>query len=166
MAVRVTDSYLAFRPHLTDQTRWRHGPRIHYSTWLNVQILCANTRHAQNHQVYFAHSYCDENTNDWSESLWKATPDSAGCFTSLKTGYITAYSVMDTMEFVSASFFISSIVILQGGAALVEKVRRKMQLTHTHTYTHPLTHTHSRTLWKPNKLQSVNSVEEKQKRQW
>lgn len=37
--------------------------------------------------------------------------------TSLKTGYITAYSVMDTMEFVSASFFISSIVILQGGAA-------------------------------------------------
>lgn len=48
---------------------------------------------------------------------------------------------MDTMEFVSASFFISSIVILQGGAALVEKVRRKMQLTHTHTYTHPLTHT-------------------------
>lgn len=38
-------------------------------------------------------------------------------FTSLKTGYITAYSVMDTMEFVSASFFISSIVILQGGAA-------------------------------------------------
>lgn len=39
--------------------------------------------------------------------------------TSLKTGYITAYSVMDTMEFVSASFFISSIVILQGGAARV-----------------------------------------------
>lgn len=40
-------------------------------------------------------------------------------FTSLKTGYITAYRVMDTMEFVSASFFISSIVILQGGAARV-----------------------------------------------
>lgn len=39
--------------------------------------------------------------------------------TSLKTGYITAYSVMDTMEFVSDSFFISSIVILQGGAAQV-----------------------------------------------
>lgn len=65
------------------------------------------------------------------------------CFTSLNTGYITAYSVMDTMEFVSASFFISSIVILQGGAVLGEKVRRKLQLTHTHTYTHPLTHTHT-----------------------
>lgn len=53
---------------------------------------------------------------------------------------------MDTMEFVSASFFISSIVILQGGAALGEKVRRKLQLTHTHTYTHPLTLTLTHTL--------------------
>lgn len=64
-------------------------------------------------------------------------------FTSLKTGYITAYSVIDTMEFVSASFFISSIVILQGGAALGETVRRKLQLTYTHTYTPPLTLTHT-----------------------
>lgn len=65
---------------------------------------------------------------------------------------------MDTMEFVSASFFISSIVILQGGAALGETVRRKLQLTHTHTYTH----THSHTLWKPHKLQSDKSLEEKE----
>lgn len=44
------------------------------------------------------------------------------------------------MEFVSASFFISSIVILQGGATLVDQVRRRLQaLTPTHTYTHPLT---------------------------
>lgn len=88
--------------------------------------------------------------------IWSAKGD--WCFTSLKTGYITAYSVMDTMEFVSASFFISSIVILQGGAALGEKVRRKLQLTHTHAYTHPLTHTHSHTLWKTNKLQSDKSL--------
>lgn len=67
-------------------------------------------------------------------------------FTSLKTGYITAYSVMDTMEFVSASFFISSIVILQRGAARDKKVMRKVSHTHTHTcidtpkHTHPDTH--------------------------
>lgn len=69
-------------------------------------------------------------------------------FTSLKTGYITAYSVMDTMEFVSASFFISSIVILQGGAALGEKVRRENCSSHTltHTLTYPHTHTLTHTL--------------------
>lgn len=94
--------------------------------------------------------------------IWSAKGD--GCFTSLKTGYITAYSVMDTMEFVSASFFISSIVILQGGAALGEKVRRKLQLTHTHAYTHPLTHTHSHTLWKTNKLQSDKSLTKRKNR--
>lgn len=48
---------------------------------------------------------------------------------------------MDTMEFVSASFF-SSIVILQGGVALVKTMKRKLQLKHTHTYTHTLTHPH------------------------
>lgn len=50
---------------------------------------------------------------------------------------------MDTMEFVSASFFISSIVILQGGGALGQMARRKLELTHTHTYTHPLPLTHT-----------------------
>lgn len=40
--------------------------------------------------------------------------------TSLKTGYITAYNVIETIEFVSASFFISSIVILNGGPPQVK----------------------------------------------
>lgn len=35
-----------------------------------------------------------------------------GEITSLKTGYMTAYNVIETMELVSVSFFISSIVIL------------------------------------------------------
>lgn len=82
-------------------------------------------------------------TNTKTIHLQKVTTVSTARFTSLKTGYITAYSVMDTMEFVSASFFISSIVILQGGAALGEIARRKLELTHTHTYTHPLTLTHT-----------------------
>ncbi len=40
--------------------------------------------------------------------------------TSLKTGYMTAYNVIETIEFVSASFFISSIVILNGGPPQVK----------------------------------------------
>lgn len=76
----------------------------------------------------------------------KVTAVSTEHFTSLKTGYITAYSVMDTMEFVSASFFISSIVILQGGAALGQIAKEETGAhTHSHIHSPTPTHTHSET---------------------
>lgn len=55
---------------------------------------------------------------------------------------------MDTMEFVSASFFISSIVILQGGAALGGTVGEETAahaLTHTYTPPNSLSLTHAHT---------------------
>lgn len=138
---------------------WMQGPQIHCSIWY---IKCSHAECERRAQVkqgvflftWFQTVYCcvfivhvhmammmKTQFTDQHCSLRKATVVSFRWFTSLKTGYITAYSVMDTMEFVSASFFISSIVILQGGATLGEKVRRKLQLTHTQTYTHPRTHT-------------------------
>lgn len=46
----------------------------------------------------------------------------SGEITSLKTGYMTAYNVIETIEFVSASFFISSIVILNTSTTTWEEM--------------------------------------------
>lgn len=60
-----------------------------------------------------SHSCC--NVNDQLIRLIIAghgLGEESGEDTSLKTGYMTAYNVIETIELVSASFFISSIVIL------------------------------------------------------
>lgn len=69
---------------------------------------------------------------------------------------------MDTMEFVSASFFISSIVILQGGVA---QGQMAVGGEHAHTparmHTHPHIYTHTNSLTYKHTHTHVCSIKKK-----
>ncbi len=78
------------------------SPEVVISVFTREQCDCIS-EHEGVHRLHLTFSLCQHNHN------WTLSYDHR---TSLKTGYITAYSVMDTIEVASASFFISSIVIL------------------------------------------------------